>query len=144
MNWFKQYRSVVYILVLLAFAGGLICWLMAARYQPNLPQPATVNRFSFKATAKHPDLSRYQSLLGGRLFFGNNEEAIRLFRSNLTLLGLIKGKPSRALLGNGEESQETWIVKIGDLVNEERVVAIGDKYVVIRNQSGEGRVYLKE
>ena len=141
MNWFKQYRIVVYILVLLVFGGGLVCWLTAARYQPNLPQHARVNRFSFNSTAMQPDLSRYQTLLGGGLFFGNSEAAVRLFHSDLTLLGLIKGKPSRALLGNGEDSQETWIVKLGDLVNQERVVAIGDKYVVIRNQSGEGRIY---
>jgi hypothetical protein len=34
----------------------------------------------------------------------------------------------------------TWIVKAGDKVVDEQIVSVGVRYIIVRNQSGEGKV----
>ena len=64
------------------------------------------------------------------------------FKSNLVLWGVIKGIETRAVVSVTANPQQTWVVKVGEAVEGETIIAIGDNYITVRNQSGEGGVML--
>jgi hypothetical protein len=44
----------------------------------------------------------------------------------------------------GDQAQETWIVKPGSVVGGETIVAIGADYVEVKNESGTGKVFIRK
>ena len=137
-----------YSISVLVFAWSVWAWLNAVYYQPTTPEPASLNKFDFRIKTPSYPLSRYQGLLEGGLFFEKPPappEVKMAFQSKLVVYGLVKGKNSRAIVGlKGDQTQETWIVKPGSVVDGETIVAIGANYIEVRNESGTGKVFLRE
>jgi hypothetical protein len=149
----KQTRLIwilIHTIAALIFGWGLYTRIGAVNYQPVTPDPAALNEFKFQTGLKEPQLSKYQALLEGGLFF--EKPAVTLFpqiknefQSRLIVIGLVKGKGGRAIVGiEGYPSQETWIVRAGSKVEDETVLAIGDNYIEVSNQSGTGKVFLRK
>lgn len=140
----------VYGITALIFSWAIYARIVAANYQPVIPTPAPLNKFDFQTSPKEYQLSRYQALLEGGLFFGKSQTvALPLikseFHSRLVVIGLVKGKDGRAIVGlEGDLNQETWIVRPGSMVEDETIMAIGSNYIDIRNGSGTGKVFLRE
>jgi hypothetical protein len=89
-------------------------------------------------------------LLEGGLFFEKPPvESVPVikseFRSRLVVIGLVKGKGGRAIVGlEGDPGQETWIVRPGSKVEDETIVGIGENYIEASNESGTGKVFLRK
>ncbi|MGE5607557.1 MAG: hypothetical protein ACM3YE_17930, partial [Bacteroidota bacterium] len=119
-------------------------------YQPSAPEPAQLNKFNFRKKTPALKLSRYQELLAGGLFFERPpapptpQAPEREFYSELVVYGIVKGKESRAIVGLNEEPVQTWIVRPGSVVDGETIVTIGANYIEVRNESGTGKVFLRE
>ncbi len=128
----------------LIFVWGFISWITARQYIPVTPKPGPPNRFSLtKKSIAHP-IAKYKDLLSGKLFFGQGVmiNSQGTFQTKLILWGLIHG--SRAIVGTDPQSnQTTWIVQSGDSIEGEKIVTVGDNYIIIHNQTGEGKVYLR-
>jgi hypothetical protein len=140
------------ILAGISFVWGLAAWVNMRFYRPIPPGELPVSRFSFRKDYAMPPYSRYQSLAGGRMFFEvaaplSDLETQRvqsgIFHSNLIVWGIIKGTPSTAVVGLDQKSNShTRIVKSGGIVEGEQLVAIGENYILVKNDTGKGRVYL--
>ncbi len=141
---------VIYSITALIFGWALFNRIRAANYQPATPASAPLNKFDFQAPAKEYQLSRYEALLAGGLFFEKISMATvpviqSEFHSRLVVYGLVKGKGGRAIVGlEGDSSQETWIVRPGSVVENETIVGIGNDYIEVRNGSGTGKVFLRK
>jgi hypothetical protein len=145
----KKYWLIIYGSSLAIFLTGLIIWLTARLYQPVTPSEAPVRHIDVGKIPPVYPLDRYRSLMGGRLFFGGNDPSfnsnggpkVPQFGSRMVLWGVIKG--GRAVIGFDPNSNlETKLVKVGDVIEGEKIVAIGDKYIEIKNQTGQGRIWL--
>jgi hypothetical protein len=137
----KKYWFLILIFVLLVFGWGFSTWLTARLYVPDNPvvnSPGPAPKPDGKET-KFP-ISRYEALLGGRLFFGEVKPVTVAFKSNLLLWGVIKGTENRVVVG--ANPNQTWVVRAGETVEGEQIIAIGDNYIQVRNQTGEGTVML--
>jgi hypothetical protein len=141
---------VIYTITAFIFGWALYTRIEAANYQPVTPDPASLNEFDFQTRHKEPQLSRYQALLEGGLFFEKPPvESVPVikseFRSRLVVIGLVKGKGGRAIVGlEGDPGQETWIVRPGSKVEDETIVGIGENYIEASNESGTGKVFLRK
>ncbi len=148
----KQARLIwiaIYSITAIVFGWAAYTWIEAINYQPETPEPNPLNKYNFQAKPAGLELSRYQELLAGGLFFARPPASPALpvpqvqFHSELIVYGIVKGDISRAVVGrNGD--QETWIVKSGSVVGEETIAAIGANYVEVQNGSGTGKVFLRE
>lgn len=139
--------SVTYLTIIIGLFFAVSQWFDARSFVPETPEPAPLNRFSFNKPETKFSLNRYQRLLDGELFFEKEPEQVTVipFQSQLKIFGIISGKNSRAIVGlNGDPTNTTWIVKPGDQVAGEQIVAIGSNYIKVKNSSGEGKVeYVK-
>ncbi|NLW46396.1 MAG: hypothetical protein GXY86_03520 [Firmicutes bacterium] len=150
MKHTHQIWMIIYTIITFIFGWALYTRIEAANYQPVTPVPASLNEFNFQPRLKEPQLSRYQALLEGGLFFEKSPMVAvpgikNEFQSRLLVIGLVKGKGSRAIVGlEGDPSQESWIVKPGSEVENETIVGIGDNYIEVSNQSGTGKVFFRE
>ena len=141
---------VVYSISVLVFGWAVYTRLEASYYQPTTPKPAPLNKFDFEIKTQDWELSRYQGLLEGGLFFEKIPTAVQevvenIFHTRLRVYGIVKGGESRAVVGlEGDPSEETWIVKPGSTVEGETIITIGANYIEVRNESGAGKVFLKE
>jgi hypothetical protein len=143
MDLIKKYLGLALLGSLLVFAGGLSAWLMARNYQPEVPVQAPLRHYNAPKKDPAPPLSRYQSLFGGSLFFGENLKQGGGFQSRLVLWGLIHN--AWAVVGDDPNShQNTRIVKAGDSVAGEKIIAVGAGYIIVRNQTGEGKIAMRE
>lgn len=139
---------IIYVIIGLIFGWALLIRIKAANYQPVTPSAAPLNEFDFQPRINQPQLSRYQALLEGGLFFEKPPEISipvikNEFRSRLVVIGLVKGKGGRAIVGlEGDSSQETWIVRPGSKVENETILSVGDNYIEVSNESGMGKVFL--
>lgn len=146
----KKYLIACFLCAGVFFGGGLLLWLQAHYYQPRLPQQDFPRRFAYRESGTRFSGARYQALQNGALFFGKPAATAApsagspvIFQSRLVLWGITGGQESRAVVGSDPQSnQQTEILKVGDEYAGETVVAIGPDYIVVRNQSGKGRVYL--
>lgn len=142
--------SGIFAISAIIFGWGVYNLIGALRYQPSVPEPAQLNEFNFQKITPALKLSRYQELLAGGLFFERPQAPPtpqgpeREFYSDLAVYGIVKGKESRAIVGLGEDPTKTWIVKPGSVVNGETIVTIGVNYIEVRNESGTGKVFLRE
>jgi hypothetical protein len=142
-EWLKKYVGFAILGSLMVFVWGLAVWFIARDYQPELP----VQRQPQHVILPKPEVSyaitRYQSLLEGSLFFSESVKPAGTFQSRLVLWGLINNH--RALVGvDPGSNQNTWIVKAGDSVEGEQIVAVGVREITVRNASGEGKVRMSE
>lgn len=139
---------LVYSISIIVFGWSVCVWLNTVYYHPATPEQASLNKFDFRIKATGYPLSRYQDLLEGGLFFEKPPAAPAAkieFKSRLVVYGLVKGKDSRAIVGlEGDQGQETWIVRPGSVVGDETITAIGANYIEARNGSGTGKVFIKK
>jgi hypothetical protein len=144
MIWIKKYMVLAFAGSLAVFLGGLSTWLIAHAYQPDLPIQEPLRHFSTSKPVIGYPVTRYQSLFGGSLFFGEDvKQPLSVFQSKLVLWGLIHN--GYAVVGDDPGSnQNTWIVKAGDTVAGEKIVSVGVRYIIVQNQSGEGKVEMRE
>ncbi len=143
----QKYWLIIYGISLALFCFGFANWLMAHFYQPLNPTLAPVRHNDIGEIPSVYSLERYRSLLGGRLFFGgadipdNPGIQIPQFTSRMVLWGVIKG--GHAIVGfDSGSNQDTKLVKAGDVIEGEKILAIGDKYIEVRNQTGQGKIRL--
>jgi hypothetical protein len=85
------------------------------------------------------------------MFFGKVPEPQPVkpeFHSKLILYGLTRGanpKENCAVVGlEGSGNKQTWLVKAGSKVEGEQVLRIADQYILVRNETGKGKVRLRE
>ncbi len=149
MNRSEQQLLIGFGVGLLVFGWGLTSWFQARNYQPLAPVQSPVRQFSYQKPEPSPKFAQYQALTSGKMYFGSSSVTASnlppiIFQSKLVVWGIISGKPSNAVIGVDPESNaDTWIIKPGDMMLDERVVGIGANFVLVRNRTGEGRVYLK-
>lgn len=124
------------------FGWGGFQWWQAVAYLPVTPVQAPLNYFSSASPEPPVDLARYQRLFTGELFFGTVAQPLLDFYSSLKVLGLIKGVNPRAVVSIGD-SEQTWIVKPGSVVEGEQIITIGEDYILVKNENGEGMVLLE-
>jgi hypothetical protein len=105
-----------------------------------------VNPIKFAANTQPFTLDRYQRLLAGEMFFGvpDQVQVVSIFKSSLVLWGITHGRGSRAVVGTDPGSQkQTWIVKSGDKIGSEQIVAIDKDFILVSNPTGQGRIYMQ-
>lgn len=139
----KYWFPILYTISILFFSVGMTIWLFARLYQPVEPTPVSVGSIKVDPIPPVYPLERYQSLMSGRLFFGGSEPLTNIpivqFRSRLILWGVIKG--GQAVVGLDPNShQDTRLITVGDVVEGETITGIGDGYITVKNQTGQGRI----
>jgi hypothetical protein len=140
----KKYLWFALIGSFLVFIWGLSTWIIARHYQPEVPVQTPAHHYTLAKKETAFPITRYQSLFDGSLFFGEgNSNKTGGFQSHLILWGLING--GWAVVGvDPDSNQKTWIVKAGDTVEGEQIVAVGVRYISVRNQTGEGKVVMSD
>jgi hypothetical protein len=155
MDRLNKFYYCLLVLSVLFASLGFSRWLRAKAYTPPIPLQVVANRYSFEKPKPAFPLSRYTGLQTGELFFGPTPEPesaagpVRpVFSSQLLLYGVSQGAKagdSRALVGmTGEPANQTFLVKIGSVVNAETVLKIEKQSIWVRNATGEGRVGLRD
>lgn len=140
----KKYRfPILYGVSIIFFIVGSTIWLLARLYQPVEPASVPVGTIKMDPIPSVYSLERYQSLMSGRLFFGGVDPVMEIpivqFRSRLNLWGVIKD--GHAVVGLDPNSHNNdQLVKVGDVVEGETITAIGDGYIMVKNQTGQGKI----
>ncbi|HYH04044.1 MAG TPA: hypothetical protein VEC37_13155 [Bacillota bacterium] len=150
----KLYWGILVIAV--GFAGwGLNRWVQATAFMPSTPAQSIANRYSYQKPELTVPLSRYALLQKGEMFFGKAPEPTPAlpapkpeFRSKLLLYGVTKGsnpQSDRAIVGLATEPNgQTWLVKVGTVVAGEMVVKIETSGIWVKNETGKGKVGVRE
>lgn len=148
MNINRKFWLFIYVVSFGILIWGISAWTEAYRYTPKIPEKVPLNLVSFKITAREFPLTRYQELIDGGLFFEKIvvpvAEVKHEFKSRLVIYGLVKGKDCRAIVGVEGNPAETWIVKPGIAVQGEKIITVGADYLVVKNESGEGKVFFRK
>lgn len=139
----KYWFPVLYGIAIVFFGVGFAIWLVAHYYQPVTPTPDPVLKINLGNSPQVYPLEHYQSLLSGRLFFGGSDlpfDGVELqFHSRLILKGVIKD--GQAVVGlDPNSNHDTRLVEVGDVIEGETIVTIGDVYIVVKNQTGQGKI----
>jgi hypothetical protein len=140
----KYWFPILYGVSILFFIAGMMVWLFARWYQPAEPTVGPVGIIKIAPVPSVHPVERYQSLMSGRLFFGGSDPGLDpipvvQFHSRLILWGVIKD--GQAVVGLDPNShQDTRLVGVGDVVEGETITGIGDGYIVVKNQTGQGRI----
>ncbi|HEX7712851.1 MAG TPA: hypothetical protein VF531_02420 [Bacillota bacterium] len=129
------------------FVWGLTSWIVARFYQPSMPVQTQVGKYSYRLPETDHQ-GRTDSLPGDRLFFGGAvsqnpvpAETGISFHSSLILWGTIAGET--AVVGLDPNSNTaTQLVRVGEVFAGEKIITIGSNYIVVKNQTGTGRVNL--
>ncbi len=150
----KQPRAiwiVTYSITALFLGWAVFSWFEAINYHPSTPKKAKLHQYDYQTKVTGAPLSRFQELLEGEPFFEKPQAPIipqaprSEFHTELIVFGIVKGAESRAIVGLQDESiQDTWIVRPGSVVARETIVAIGANYIEVQNESGIGKVFLRE
>ncbi len=155
----NKFLLIIALVALLILGYGGSNWLAALAYQPAILQDLPLRAYKYPVPPNKTLLLKdYQRLLTGKAFFPRAQLAPEetlpaaaltiappkaLFITKLVLWGITKGKFNRAIVGISDDSKgQTWIVKVGDKVNQEEIIKIGSDYIVVRNKTGEGKVVL--
>jgi hypothetical protein len=139
----KYWFPILYGVSIIFFIVGFTIWLMAHLYQPVEPIPNPVGKIKVDPIPSSYSLDRYQSLMSGRLFFGGVDPGMDIpivqFRSRLILWGVING--GHAVVGLDPNSHNNdRVVAVGDTVEGETIIAIGDGFIMVKNQTGQGKI----
>lgn len=141
-----KYWLVIFAASGAVFVWGLASWITAQYYRPAAPAQAPVAKYSYRLPETNRSVGT-DSLPGDRLFFGGASAnpapvtAATTFHSSLILWGAIKGET--AVVGLDPNSNgDTQLVRVGEVFGGEKIIAIGSDYIVVRNQTGTGRVNL--
>jgi len=132
-----------YLAAVLSFITGALLYYQALRYTPKAPEPAPPNHYNFQKKESTYPFERYAPLSRGEMFFGKvvqPETEKMAFHTNLKILGMIEGQNPRAVVGLKNDPERTWIVKPGSVVEDEQIVKIGSGFIVVKNESGQGKV----
>ena len=146
-------KRVIWLAAILA-AGFFVDVLVAYGHAGALPaQPGTrqASAFNLLKTARpayRP--GRYAGLAGGRIFFGEpiEETAVQpqVYISSLMLRGIVysDGREPVAVftLANAKPEAQSWAAKVGQIVNEEKVIAINKDNVVLTKDGLETVLFL--
>jgi hypothetical protein len=144
MDWFNRRRPILYTAALLIFVAGGIVWLAAGWGAGKPPRTDLPPQYRFNGSETTVAAGRYDRLQDGTLFFGEPSLTVTVFSSRLVLWGVVGGRNPQAIVGTDPSSNRvTRMVKPGDQVEGEKIVSIGERFIVVRNVSGEGRVDLK-
>lgn len=140
----KYLFPILYGVSILFFIAGLTIWLFARLYQPVEPIPISAGPIKIAPIPSAYSVERYRSLMSGRLFFGgvdpvDTEIPVVQFRSRLLLWGVIKDGHAVVGLDPNSHSNDQ-MVKVGDMVEGETITAIGDGYIMVKNQTGQGKI----
>jgi hypothetical protein len=155
LNRLDKFYYCLLVLSILFACWGFSRLMQAKAFSPQTPVPVAANHYSFPKPAAVFPLSRYTALQTGELFFGPDPEAASgadparpVFSSHLLLYGLSKGakaSDNRALVGiTDDPAKQTWLVKVGSVINAETVVKIEEHSIWVRNATGTGRVGLRD
>jgi hypothetical protein len=150
----ERLKLIFYLFLTIAIAflsWGLLELNKAALYQPQLPERAALKQYSFDRKELVFPLTRYENLLSGALFFGELPAPPPPpeveFKSQLIVIGVTKGANTQdgyAVVGLQKTGdRETWIVNAGSVLAGERILSIHDGYIQVRNQTGTGKVKLR-
>lgn len=153
MKQIRTARASMYWLGIFAVSGGifiwgLISWIAARFYRPDIPLETPAGKYSYRLPETLRQ-NRTDSLPDDRLFFGGAaiqssapvETGGAAFRSSLILWGAIKGET--AVVGLDPNSNaDTRLVREGEVFAGEKIISIGSNYIVVKNQTGTGRVNL--
>jgi hypothetical protein len=144
MDWFNRRRPILYTAALLIFGAGGVIWLAAGWGGNKPPRSDPSPKFQLTGAETSVAVGRYDRLQDGALFFGEPSVTLSAFSSRLVLWGVVRGRNPQAIVGTDPSSNRvTRMVKPGDQVEGEKIVAIGERFIVVRNASGEGRVELR-
>mgnify|MGYP005848891069 CR=1 FL=1 len=139
----KYLFPILYGVSALFFVVGFTIWLFAYLYKPLDPVVKPVGKINIPPVPSSYSLNRYQSLMSGRLFFGGVDPATEIpivtFRSRLLLWGVIQNGHAVVGLDPNNHGNDR-VVTVGDTVEGETITAIGDGYIMVKNQTGQGRV----
>lgn len=141
----KYWFPISYSVSIVFFIVGFTIWLFAYLYKPVDPIEIPSSPVKISPVPSTYPLSRYQSLMSGRLFFGGVDPSTEIpvvqFRSRLLLWGVIKN--GHAVVGlDPNDHTNNRVVTVGDTVEGETITAIGDGYIMVKNQTGQGKVKL--
>jgi len=139
----KYWFPILYVMAIAFFCVGCAIWLLAHVFQPDNPIPDPVRKINLGSGPEVYPLEHYQSLLSGRLFFGGSDLPFEgsevQFHSRLILKGVIKD--GQAVVGlDLNSNNDTRLVEVGDVIEGETIVTIGDVYIVVKNQTGQGKI----
>jgi hypothetical protein len=151
----ERINQLFYLFLTIAIgflAWGLLELNKAGFYRPKLPISTAVNHYSFDRQELVFPLSRYQSLLSGDLFFGELPPPPPPpqveFKTQLIVIGVTQGANTQdgyAVVGLKKTGdRETWIVNPGQIVGGEQIVSIHNGYIMVKNQTGVGKVPLRD
>lgn len=133
-----------YIVASVIFGAGLFQWIQADAYIPAMPEPGTASHYAFLNPVTVRPLARYKRLADGELFFEKLPEPVIVkvnsFHSNLKIFGIIHGQNPRAVVGLDGNDSQTWVAKPGMVIGGEKIVKIGRDFIMVQNESGEGKV----
>lgn len=139
----KYLFPILYGVSIVFFIIGFTIWLFAYLYKPVDPIPGPVGPIKIPPVPSTYPLGRYQSLMSGRLFFGGVDPSTEIpvvqFRSRLLLWGVIQNGHAVVGLDPNNHSNNR-VVAVGDTVEGETITAIGDGYITVKNQTGQGRI----
>lgn len=135
-------RLLIWAGVLVFFSRSVYVLLKAREFTPADPFPVPIQDYDFGRMEPSFPSRRYQKLLAGGMFF-DEVATTKSFHTKLVLWGVINGVT--AVVGTDPNSNaDTVLVKVGDEVGGERIVAIGKGYIIVKNPSGEGVLALGE
>lgn len=133
------------IVAVIVFIWGLLAWIMASQYVPKAPASAPLIKYSNPKQRSGFPITKYQSLMSGKLFFGSDGGQFTrniTFTSKLILQGLIHGAYALVTI-DPLSNENTKIVKAGDTIEGEQIIAVGEDSITVRNQTGEGKIHLR-
>lgn len=155
MQFFKKEQILILLAAVGIFGWGLFTWFNAHFYQPAFTTTAPIKHNSGSIVTPKPSKKPLQTFLEGKMFFAKelpptieppkSEAPVIPFISKLVVWGIISGSENRAVIGlNREENVETWILKAGDQLSGEKIVKINSDSILVKNETGIGKVKIVE
>ena len=155
MQVLKKQPFLILIAAVGIFGWGLMTWFNAQRYQPSLETTSQIKQNSDKSITTQPSNRPPQTFLEGKMFFGKQAPIVFespkpvlpviQFVSKLVVWGIISGSENRAVVGlDPKENTTTWVLKAGDQLGGEKIVKINSDFIVVKNETGVGKVNMIE
>ncbi|HEX3046454.1 MAG TPA: hypothetical protein VHY08_16980 [Bacillota bacterium] len=137
----RQYWIVGYAIAIMVLGWGLVTWMDAYVSEPDTPIPFPAQTIKPQVKGQGYSLGRYAKLMDGSLFWGIYPVVTppSTFHSSLTLWGTIKGSTAIVSL-DPSSNQNSKLVKVGEEIGGEKILAIEKDYILVRNSTGEGKV----
>lgn len=133
----------------LAFLGYGVVRYFSPPHEPQLaPVTASDTPRDGRSRRVEYSLERYSVVAGGRMFLGETAGAASTppAASAFIVRAIFPGPNARAVLAPAGEPPEgrSWVVKVGDVVEGERVLGISNDYVTLQIQGQRVRIAMAE